>query len=430
MRKTVVLQTVLLSALLLSALSGTTYFSKVYASTEFIGIINSDTVWTKANSPYILTGPVAVNSGVTLTVEAGATVSGYYIQVNGTLKAIGLSTDPIHLECGIRFMQSSSSWSEQTETGCIIENAIVGYIDVNGASPKMSNNSINGMIIRGGSPTITNNNFTNHVYVYGGSPTISKNVITSPNDLPAILISDASAVMSNNTVYGGIEVSGSTIVANNTITHGSVGIDAKGNTSIFGNIIFGCTQAGIHAAGVGNGSVTIERNLITNNGFDGIHLSCNAIIQKNTIANNSVGISINFAPTATINYNNIQNNRENSITLAYTSNDVNATNNWWGTTDAQTINQTIFDGKRDFTLGTVNFIPYLTAPNPEAPAISPSSSPSTSPSPSPTIPEFPSWIILVFVAAISVSLAVPKAKKSNDKSRIKTLLPRAASEPS
>ncbi len=39
------------------------------------GLIASDAVWTKAGSPYSLTGPVAINEGVTLTVEPGATIT-------------------------------------------------------------------------------------------------------------------------------------------------------------------------------------------------------------------------------------------------------------------------------------------------------------------------------------------------------------------
>ena len=37
-----------------------------------------------------------------------------------------------------------------------------------------------------------------------------------------------------------------------------------------------------------------------------------------------------------------------------------------GTTDQQAINQTIYDFKDDFTVGTVNFVPFLTAQNSEA----------------------------------------------------------------
>ena len=45
------------------------------------GLITSNVVWTKAGSPYSLTGPVAINQGVTLTVEPGVTINlnSYYI---------------------------------------------------------------------------------------------------------------------------------------------------------------------------------------------------------------------------------------------------------------------------------------------------------------------------------------------------------------
>ena len=36
------------------------------------GVISSDATWTQANSPYSLTGNVLVDTGVTLTIQAGA----------------------------------------------------------------------------------------------------------------------------------------------------------------------------------------------------------------------------------------------------------------------------------------------------------------------------------------------------------------------
>jgi hypothetical protein len=97
---------------------------------------------------------------------------------------------------------------------------------------------------------------------------------------------------------------------------------------------------------------------------------------------------LNNSPSVTIANNNIQNNNQNSIYLKETSNDIEATNNCWGTTDTQAINQTIHDFKNDFNLGKVNFVPFLTEPNPEAtpdpnalPISTPTPVPSTSPTP-------------------------------------------------
>ena len=78
-----------------------------------------------------------------------------------------------------------------------------------------------------------------------------------------------------------------------------------------------------------------------------------------------------------------------------TTNNIDATNNWWGTTDPQAINLSIRDYKYDFGLGTVSFVPFLTEPNPEA-----TSHP---------IPEFPSIILLpLFLTATLVVTIIRK----------------------
>ena len=82
---------------LIKIITGLIAFSTVYA-TDVSGVISSNTTWTKANSPFSVTGNVLVNSGVTLTIEAGVTVNfsgAYYLQVEGTLSAIGTAADSI-----------------------------------------------------------------------------------------------------------------------------------------------------------------------------------------------------------------------------------------------------------------------------------------------------------------------------------------------
>jgi hypothetical protein len=64
------------------------------------GSIATDTTWTAANSPYIITETVTVDAGVTLTVEAGVTVMtssdmGQYLDVKGHLEAVGTAVNPI-----------------------------------------------------------------------------------------------------------------------------------------------------------------------------------------------------------------------------------------------------------------------------------------------------------------------------------------------
>ena len=164
MNKKTVSSIAFLFVLLFSTVTATLHFGTAQASTNFTGIISSDTTWTKANSPYTLTGPVGVGSGVTLTIEPGVTVNlgEYYLQVSGTLYARGsslnniifVSTTPLY--GNIAFTDSSNSWNEQTGSGSIIENAILysTSISSNIASPKINNNTINGAINIDGCSTI------------------------------------------------------------------------------------------------------------------------------------------------------------------------------------------------------------------------------------------------------------------------------------
>jgi hypothetical protein len=68
------------------------------AATDVVGQIESDTTWTKAASPYTITGQVIVRAGVTLTIEAGVDITvsenGSFV-VNGNLVAIGTRAAPI-----------------------------------------------------------------------------------------------------------------------------------------------------------------------------------------------------------------------------------------------------------------------------------------------------------------------------------------------
>ena len=76
-----------------------------HSQTNFSGGIYTNTTWTLANSPYILTGPVVVFPNVTLTIEPGVVVkiqeTSYntsqqiYLELRGKLVAKGTITNPI-----------------------------------------------------------------------------------------------------------------------------------------------------------------------------------------------------------------------------------------------------------------------------------------------------------------------------------------------
>ncbi len=376
-------------------------FGTAQSGTNVSYIIGSDTTWTQANSPYNFTGNVLVNNGVTLTIESGATVnlnsyylevngslmiqqgvtinmgtSYAYIQVNGILDAIGTSTNPIYINGALGFLTNfgpttyPSITFAQTSKESIIENSIINLTDIIAHnSVKFSGNTMGtggGMIFYGGSPVITNNDIASEVDFSGGSPTFSNNRI------------EQGFIVLNEYGNNGINATITDNVISDAKTGALAGIEL-GALGAPGNVITGT-----------NGQVIIERNLITNS-FDGIdigipNIPSGSIIQDNTIVNNSVGISVTNLYTPTITGNNIYNNSYNMQLSGQASDNIDATYNWWGTTDQQAINQTIYDFKDDFNLGTVNFVPFLTAPNPEA-LPNPNAqitTPSTSPSPTAT----------------------------------------------
>jgi hypothetical protein len=381
-----VLAGIFMITLLFSVLVGATIFCTAQNSTKVRGIITSDTTWIKANSPYIFDQHVTVDAGVTLTIEPGVfiDINQYSLAVDGNLHARGSSSENINFFSDthgssnrggyIIFGTDSKNWDEQTGSGCIIENAILNFtyhpaVTIVNASPKINNNTIYSDIeierlsSKSSSPIITENNITGTIYAGSCSPIISKNTIT-------------------NSIYG-IEGGGN-------------------NTLISNNFIYGC-EIGINLDKIYGTTPKIERNLIENNNLAGIQImSGSPEIENNTIINNFYGVSINVEygdPKPVIVGNNIYENREYNIILE-TANDVDVTFNWWGTTDAASIQESIFDFEDSLDLGNVIFVPFLTMSNPKAPVAT-----------SDGVPEelFPFELVLVaivIIAAISASIGL------------------------
>ena len=383
------------------------------SGTNVTGIISQNIIWTQANSPYTLTGPVLVSNGVVLTIQEGATVNlgSYYIDVNGTLQAIGSSLNPITFNSApngqINFTQYSSSWNQQTQTGCVIENAVLTC-------------SIN---IYHGSPLISNNQCTYSVNAFSGD---SSGIYSWDDGSPIISNNTSNGVITD--VYQG-SGNGLAVISGNTIKGSYGGIICNSNNcDIIDNTLIGCEWA-IEVGGQTSGA-TIEGNLIFQSKV-GIYFyntpSGQAIIENNAIANCTIGIQLP-SPSSTIIYNNFLNNQL-SISLIDTranilqSNNISAPYNYWGTTDRQTINQTIFDFKNNFNLGTVNFAPFLNALNSQTPTLptstptpAPTSTPTATPisTPAPSVPELSLLVVVpLLLSLFSVAVLVRYRKTAN-----------------
>jgi len=387
-------------------------FGKAQSVTNIMGIIDSDTTWTKSNSPYSFAGPVAVNIGVTLKIEPGVQVNfnTHYLQVNGTLEAKGSDNDPVSFITGeghtseIIFMSSSQSWDEQTGTGSIIENGNIPSksfrITIDGTSPKITlSDSSAGITINSGSPIFSNNQISSEVgfTIKDGEPLIINNKIYC-----RVIVENGSPIIFNNTIipdsYTSVEVTGgSPYIANNDIANCRIGIVA--------------------AYGV------LERNYIHGVSV-GVEIG-NGSIRNNTIES-SKGILVLASSIPTITYNNFNFGYVDGNTPIFLGEganyDIEAANNWWGTTDEVIISQSIYDNKNDFTLGTVNFVPLLTEANPQAlpdpnasiptqpstppPTISPSTSPTPSQPQQPELELIIGGVIVILVISVGLGLLI------------------------
>ena len=392
-------------------------------STPVNGIINSDTTWTQANSPYSLTGNVLVNTGVTLTLQSGTTLnlnSNYIrvngsmiiepgaiinmataqasIEVNGLLDAKGTGANPIYINGAIgyissitsasysliTFSKSSAGWNEQAGSGCIIENALINSTFISASNSVKLHNDM----ITGGEMTFS-----------GGAPIISNNVIET-----AFSFDGASPTISNNKVIDGLISLGNNNVGSATITDNTI---SNAKTTALDSV------AGIEFGYWGH--ILIQRNLITSS-YAGIEIRTNiqnvqnsSIIEDNTIINNSIGVLVLNLGSPIITNNNIYNNSYNVKLTEQASNDIDMSNNWWGTTNQQAINQTIYDFKNDFNLGKVTFVPFLTTPNTQA--MPNPNEPIPTPNPSSSVPEYPSvMVIAICLLTAALALAVSKRK--------------------
>jgi flagellar hook assembly protein FlgD len=262
------------------------------------GIIPSDTTWTLAGSPYIVTSTVSVygtpTTPVTLTIEPGVVIkfnSGAGLQIGsstnqGALVARGTATNHITFTGnGTGIIWAGITFNNGTvDSATILENADVQYnygIQMNSASPTMKNSSVTnvtgwGMYLISSNPVLDNVTISNSggafgIYLSSSSPTITGGSLT--NSTPA---------------GSGISGSGSPIISNYTISV----VNATGNFGI--NLSSGSTSTlSITNSSIGNGlylgttgiTPTITGNTFTN--YDNSPLRAGAMIVNNILDNNT-----------------------------------------------------------------------------------------------------------------------------------------------
>lgn len=244
------------------------------AQTNVSGLINSNTTWTTTGSPYIVTGNVLVNTGITLTIEPGVSVkfnSGKALQIRGVLRAIGTTADKILFTSNlatpapadwvnILFYEQSQGYDTVSGTGCIMKHCIVEYAGVQ--------DSI-----------------------------ISYGAIRSFINTPYI----GNCIIRNNKANG---------IQCNQVTQ-SLKIDSCVVESNYGyGIVAGSLQDSAHT------SITIENCTVNNNAGSGISIwyGKKIIVKNNDVIENGGGISIDANDTVFL-YNNLIENNYGSCSI-------------------------------------------------------------------------------------------------------------------
>jgi len=323
-------------------------------SCNVAGFVASDTTWSPSScDPYIVTDNLVVNSGVTLTIQAGTTVkfdSLKALSVQGTLIATGTATTPVTFTSNqaspapgdwgyIHFADTSTDatfdGSGNYMGGSIIQYAIIEYaggvspeygaVNIDKSSPFIDHNTIryndtHGIRVFGrASPVISNNNILDNSAIHGiyGDEVSGGGIIVEYNRW----FTTDSTTITGNTISGnsaafrggGIFIYDAHYanISNNTITCNSAGAGGgiylsmgAYSTIISGNAISSNTASRpIRVTNYGGGLVidgnfldlTVSNNTITGNSTAGIGGGMYiydidpATIITNTIAYNTAG---------------------------------------------------------------------------------------------------------------------------------------------
>jgi hypothetical protein len=375
------------------ALLGILFAIHSQAQTPVSGGIYQSTTWSRSNSPYIMTGPVVVFPGATLTIEPGTkilvretgngtSVGTNYLEVRGTLQMVGQPNLPVQFE-GETLKQRRDGWyglKIMRTQGAVLRadyfhlsNSFYGFFVDNGVLPDSSvfhqcvwktngyaytafnksifdscvfqNNMVglSGNLLPSATPwiTVNNSNFNGNdvgVNPYGSHAVIQQSSFSN-NDMAISGI-------------GSIEVNLDSFF-NNRI--GIRGVQGKVEQSVFYNN----NQGIVDASGVHIKNITLQGSDL---GFD---LGENCILEWSVVTNNDTAVQINSGLTFGSNYPIIKQNKicyNSQYHVVNGSNlNLNLARNCFCETDSASIDAKLYDGYDDITRGLFNFSVFDTS---------------------------------------------------------------------
>ncbi|MBS1779627.1 MAG: T9SS type A sorting domain-containing protein [Bacteroidetes bacterium] len=320
-------------------------------ATNVSGYIGSNATWTKANSPYVITGDIDVDTGATLTIEPGVTIiadGNHVLYVDGRINAIGTASDTITFTC----KQVPKDVYSATWKGIEVRHA--SFSDTLFFEYCHFQYAANALFVRANPVVVSNCKFDNN-------GTAFKNL-----DFPESYAWVEKCRFQHNS-YGLFIAGRYVTVLNNVISDADYGFYGKGDVAY--NVVYNC------AYGIAYG-VKVHHNTVFNCN-EGLSTGVDSV-SYNQLWYNKIGLTyngnvivthngINYSETGIIcagfsNGNTIKNNCiENSSKFNYVNGRSYAdiSNNYWGTTDSLAIDAKVFDFFDDFTSGKTRFMPVL-----------------------------------------------------------------------
>ena len=283
------------------------------AGTAVAGDITANTVWTEANSPYLISSDIAIAAGATLSIEPGVKIEfaagqgetefgGYTLTVSGELDARGSSANHIIFTSGAAD-PAPGDWGaiEAVNGGTLdLEYAEIHYAAYAVNAPNARLLTIEHCLISENAVGLK----------FSTDATVTYNILEN-NQTGMIYSSDTTSPRDNGSYHDYDRVA---VADYNTIRDNA----AAGEAAIRAGVIF---------------------ENITNGGF-------RLDLKYNLISGNTNGLA--FDNTSYYNYltvekNNIENNLEYNVVVNAAGPNITLDHNWWGTTVPDTIDAGIFD---------------------------------------------------------------------------------------
>jgi len=310
------------------------------SGTKVSGIISEDTIWKVENSPYIAPNGILIESNSILTIEPGVTIKlgeKKNVVVRGALEAAGTKTNPIVFTAihanshwnrmlfeGFcqRFEQKEKSIPKSVLTHTYLYKTLGIYSDC--YFPSVRHSKIEG-------------------WLPSAPHSITGSLVIMNSSKEPVLFGNNEIVL-NNRYRGNIQTAIS-------IGYPNESVEIVNNTIFLNDSLSKAT--GVDIANDGRGEIIIKKNIIKGNG---ISISLRGDWPNVKINENNLFASGSFG------------GGKDYTLYTYTRDDrnIDATRNWWGTTDYSVIANRIWDRDDDISLSKVNYQPIATSEIPDA----------------------------------------------------------------